>query len=534
MYLLHITRFSYNRGIVMDSKTTQFCPHCGEAISTKAKECRFCTKSVCFQLQWVKRVPKQNRASLAKTLVEQGMFLSFKDARQALENKSTSIGAPISGEEKDNIARIIEKYGGIVQSVHAKNKPNPSSMVHFALTACMLIVLGLGTGYYIQNQKTQPEEISQNWVEEEDVLQEIYDQSIDTAPVSPRGLDIQSLLQSTATVIGEGTTGSAFFVHPEGYLVTNHHVTQNMKNIMVQTFDQKNHPATLIKFDPKLDLSLLKIQTGYYPPIAIGDATQLQPGDTVITIGAPHGLSFTVTKGIISFVGRMINGNAYIQADVAINPGNSGGPMINEFGELVGINNFIITQSQGLNFAIPSNYLFMGSQAFLREILAIEPNNSVMTSWLTQKQTFHANAEPSTTQPTKQNNNAIENTQQTISILSKQLEQLNQEYVGLTNSAHTKIQDLTVQMKSTNQTISGQTKLEKEIQTTKKQYYQNSLVLNRRRAQQAKQIKSEYEKLARQMQQAGQNNSQAHQATEKITQVIQGYETLILEAQQNL
>jgi serine protease Do len=101
---------------------------------------------------------------------------------------------------------------------------------------------------------------------------------------------------------------------------------------------------------------LIKIESNDYPPLRLGDATKLHAGDTVWTIGAPHGLEFSVTKGIASFVGRNVGGKSFIQADVAINPGNSGGPMINDQGEVIGINNFIIKQTVGLNFAIPVNY----------------------------------------------------------------------------------------------------------------------------------------------------------------------------------
>ncbi|MEZ4845528.1 MAG: trypsin-like peptidase domain-containing protein [Bdellovibrionota bacterium] len=157
---------------------------------------------------------------------------------------------------------------------------------------------------------------------------------------------------STATILTHGGSGSAFFVSNEGHLISNEHVTKSEKEVEVQTFDGKKHKGTVLKIQNFYDLALIKIESRNYPPLKLGDATKLHPGDTVWTIGAPHGLEFSVTKGIASYVGRNVGGKAFVQADVAINPGNSGGPMINDDGEVIGVNNFIIKQTVGLNFAI--------------------------------------------------------------------------------------------------------------------------------------------------------------------------------------
>jgi hypothetical protein len=199
-------------------------------------------------------------------------------------------------------------------------------------------------------------------------------------------LHLQSLIAATATLSGNGVTGSAFFIEPGGHLITNHHVINRMTEISVQTSDGKSQPGRVIQSDPRLDLALVKADGGPYPTLKIGDATILEQGEAVWTIGAPHGLSFTVTRGIVSYVGRNVNGRAFIQADVAINPGNSGGPMINERGEVVGINNFIVSNAVGLNFAIPINYINMGSACIGADVIPTSPDNAVMAKWRSWEQ----------------------------------------------------------------------------------------------------------------------------------------------------
>lgn len=192
---------------------------------------------------------------------------------------------------------------------------------------------------------------------------------------------LKSLIEATATLSSEGITGSAFFIQSDGYLITNDHVTNKMSSIKVQTSDGKVRPGKVLRTEAQYDLALVKVDGGPYPTLALGDATKLEQGETVWTIGAPHGLSFTVTRGIVSFVGRRLNGRGFIQADVAINPGNSGGPMINSQGEVIGINNFIISNAVGLNFAIPINYIYMGPKPIAQTTIPTQPDNEIMAEW---------------------------------------------------------------------------------------------------------------------------------------------------------
>ncbi|MBE9529137.1 MAG: Do family serine endopeptidase [Proteobacteria bacterium] len=154
--------------------------------------------------------------------------------------------------------------------------------------------------------------------------------------------------------------GSGFIINPEGYIITNYHVTDNASEIIVTLSEsKKEYEAKVIGKDQKLDIALIKIETKEKLAVAtLGDSEALQVGEWVVAIGNPFGLGGTVTAGIVSQKGRVIGAGPYdnfIQTDASINPGNSGGPLFNMKGEVVGVNTAIIAGGQGIGFTIPVN-----------------------------------------------------------------------------------------------------------------------------------------------------------------------------------
>lgn len=161
--------------------------------------------------------------------------------------------------------------------------------------------------------------------------------------------------------------GSAFFVHPEGYLLSNNHVIEDATSIKASTTDGKTFALTVLARDPALDLALLAVadrrRGTEFPYIPLGDSAEVAPGDLVIAIGNPLGLGHTVTQGIISQTGRRIaelerseGGRhiAFLQTSTPINPGSSGGPLITLTGAAVGVNAVAVVGAQGIAFTIPS------------------------------------------------------------------------------------------------------------------------------------------------------------------------------------
>jgi S1-C subfamily serine protease len=161
--------------------------------------------------------------------------------------------------------------------------------------------------------------------------------------------------------------GSGFVWDKEGHIVTNYHVVQDTEVVKVSFANGVSAEAEVIGADADADLAVLKVDlpASELQPLILGDSDELQVGQLTFAIGNPFGQDFTMTTGIVSAVERTIrSGNSsfsipeVIQTDASINPGNSGGPLLNRFGEVIGINTMIISESgsnAGVGFAVPIN-----------------------------------------------------------------------------------------------------------------------------------------------------------------------------------
>ena len=154
--------------------------------------------------------------------------------------------------------------------------------------------------------------------------------------------------------------GSGFIINEDGKILTNAHVVDGAEKVTVTLKDGRTFEGKVMGRDTVTDVAVVKIDGKDLPTVKVGDSNSLQPGEMAIAIGNPLGLDNTVTQGIISATGRS-SGQvgipdqrvSFIQTDAAINPGNSGGPLLNQKGEVIGINTAIIQGTQGLGFAIP-------------------------------------------------------------------------------------------------------------------------------------------------------------------------------------
>jgi serine protease Do len=161
----------------------------------------------------------------------------------------------------------------------------------------------------------------------------------------------------------EQSLGSGVIVSPQGYVLTNNHVVDGATDVRVSLGDKREFTARIVGTDPKTDVAVLKIDGDNLPYITIGDSSKVQIGDYVLAIGDPFGVGQTVTMGIVSAKERGGLGiedyEDFIQTDAPINPGNSGGALVNDRGELIGINTAILAHgsegNQGIGFAVPVN-----------------------------------------------------------------------------------------------------------------------------------------------------------------------------------
>jgi serine protease Do len=176
--------------------------------------------------------------------------------------------------------------------------------------------------------------------------------------------------------------GSGVIIDPKGFILTANHVIQGADEIKVTLNDKREFKGKIVGTDAMTDIGVIKIDADNLPTIKMGDSGKLRVGDSVLAIGIPYGLSQTVTKGIVSAVGRANVGIAdyedFIQTDAAINPGNSGGALVNVRGELVGINTAIFSTSggyQGIGFAVPTSM----AKSVMESLMA---KGKVIRGWL--------------------------------------------------------------------------------------------------------------------------------------------------------
>ena len=191
----------------------------------------------------------------------------------------------------------------------------------------------------------------------------VYVNTSKTVRTSPFGDDpfFRNLIPPQAMQVN--SLGSGFIIHEDGYCVTNNHVIDRAREITVDMPDGRKLNAELVAADPDNDIAILKLQSDKpLPYIELGDSSDLMIGEPVIAVGNPLGFSHSVSTGIVSALHRTLEDpriklEELIQTDAAINPGNSGGPLLNAYGQVIGINTAIRGDAQNIGFAIQVNRL---------------------------------------------------------------------------------------------------------------------------------------------------------------------------------
>ena len=211
--------------------------------------------------------------------------------------------------------------------------------------------------------------------------------SVVNPPLLPMQANVERVDGAVVLVQSPTGLGSGFIIHPDGYVVTNHHVVAGETELSVTRYVRsagelervRHQKIRIVATDPRVDLALLRIEDAKgldaFPTVPVGDSQGLEEGQNVFAIGSPLGLDRTVSQGIVSSSKRLVDGQLYIQTTTQINPGNSGGPLFNLRGEVIGVNNMkaMAMGVEGLNFAIPVTVL----KNFLRnrEAFAFDPRS---------------------------------------------------------------------------------------------------------------------------------------------------------------
>lgn len=199
----------------------------------------------------------------------------------------------------------------------------------------------------------------------------------------------------------ERGTGSGFIISADGRILTNAHVVDGADTVTVTLKDGRTFKGKVLGEDPVTDVAVVKIQANQLPTVALGNSEQLKPGEWAIAIGNPLGLDNTVTTGIISATGRSSSAVgvpdkrvSFIQTDAAINPGNSGGPLLNQRGQVIGMNTAIIQGAQGLGFAIPINTAQRISNQLVAKGRVVHPYLGIQMAGLTPELKQQINSDP--------------------------------------------------------------------------------------------------------------------------------------------
>lgn len=171
-------------------------------------------------------------------------------------------------------------------------------------------------------------------------------------PIYAIDFDIEDMYDSVV-VIDSGQNIGSGFVMGENCVITNAHVISSSDKTYITTYDGSRYKTFVYAINEDMDLALLQLDEASLPILEVGDILKADIGDDVYAIGAPENMSYTLTKGILSAKKRVLHGKVYLQTDAPINSGNSGGPLLNDQGQVIGVNTLKLINTEGIGLAIP-------------------------------------------------------------------------------------------------------------------------------------------------------------------------------------
>jgi S1-C subfamily serine protease len=193
----------------------------------------------------------------------------------------------------------------------------------------------------------------------------------------------RSALGFTAFIRGGHVYGAGVLLDGAGHVLTCRHVIEGLDAITVSFSDGAAFPATLVDSDEALDIALLKIDSDRISELRPASIAGVQLGDDVLAIGAPRKMAFSLSRGMVSFVGRPFERIYYLQTDLAMNGGSSGGPVMNARGDVIALSSFVLRDSEGLAFALPIDYAYRRFAAHLQAPVGFESSaGGAFESWV--------------------------------------------------------------------------------------------------------------------------------------------------------
>ena len=264
----------------------------------------------------------------------------------------------------------MDRVSNLITEQHS---PSSSSKWAYAFAA-VLIILIVNTGVFavvFLNLQNQREDLETSLAEQNNKIQDLQNQLeifdvIDQTGVMPWPTIYGQLKDSVVLIQTNLGLGSGFVYDMKGHIITNHHVIEDAETIQVTFLDGNITSASIVGTDIYSDTAVIKVdpEVTTLHPVVLGSSSELTVGEPVAAMGNPFGLSDTLTAGIVSSLERSLTATGgyviidIIQIDAAVNPGNSGGPLVNIYGQVVGVNTAIESVTgtfTGIGFAVPSD-----------------------------------------------------------------------------------------------------------------------------------------------------------------------------------
>lgn len=470
------------------------CPYCGESIKSEARLCRHCNRNVLYEV-W-----------LEDHLNDRGVYEFVKSWKKIEELQVNCIVLPKLSEAKDQIKKTPLLLAWNLNAVQAgiisrqlrdfpisKRLQSPlTSASHAKLDNCEIeshtrgwiygatAIVILAVGIYFSIERDKFAFLNFDGRKDSKNTAQALDLSFDgpelpsyqrSAPEPARihhedgskqqaltREDVQRLLEATVFIQEGNTLGSGFFISSDGYILTNHHVVAKMSHPDVLLMDGRILEGQKIKEDPAVDLALIKVNIPRASYLEMGDANELYAGQDILTIGNPSGLSFTVTRGIVSYVGRPLNNVKYIQTDAAINPGNSGGPMITHDLKVVAINTLTAKVEKGISFSVPINYAYQTGG--VAQGIGDKPGGA--GSFMPSVDVGLQMAALDSTEP-ERDSLPIDHFQQEAQALKAELQRKEQDWKQRLSEFRDEETDLTEEMKSASSDLSQRERVQKKL-----------------------------------------------------------------------
>jgi len=326
------------------------CLRCGRPDEGEGSRCR-CGASLLVDVVLSEPAPEERtRFQLARALAVLGAPVPpFAELRKELERADGRVVRGVSRVFAQRVVEVLATQGAGAELRPAKDGAGLPGWLPLAAGGLALVALGVGA----VTLKPRTPEAAPSFIGGEDAGTPAQA----AAPVERTTQDIsKTSLPGTVSLRCEGSTGAGFFVGEELVLTNAHVACERGKFMEVTLADGRRVLGETLERDETLDLATVRVSGARAEPLPLGDATLLSPGDRLVFIGSPKGLSFTVHEGKVSHLGREYLGVGYVQFDASINPGNSGGPLLNERGEVVGVVSLKVNNAEGIGLALPIQY----------------------------------------------------------------------------------------------------------------------------------------------------------------------------------